>query len=514
VDVQAFADLGCAYRADGNFEVMKSPVGDTAWCQSFASSRIRKLAGVWGKKAQLPSAQAGIYLLRYQASRMIYTVRTTPFSKCDSAIAQADKVIETTAACLLGTELSKEQAERARMPTRLGGLGLQSLTGIADAAYIASYTACRARIAALSKDSVARHSGDTAQQVDAGSFLAAAADRIASRLPGGRGELDGMTDNLEEVRQRKVSVALRAADAERLLCSMNIIDAATFQASRAPGACRWLLPPPMLEGDDAFTNELFTTAVKQQLGVALDVRDSCRLCKFCGAVRDDRGIHDRSCTSGGDIVIRHNAVRDLLFSFAQRGQLHPVLERVGLLAEPGILLDMRRPADVLIEGALNTVPGVPGSSAVARLALDVKVINALGQGHLPRTRQDPLAAAEAYHDHVLVHEQTKSRCSRQGITYVPMVFTAQGGIAKRAEAIMHQLAKKVAGVEHRQEHEAFEEIVESVSRCLARYGARAIARRSFVRAAEVAAATSASSTLWQAIGRATTDDLDDDDEEC
>ena len=75
------------------------------------------------------------------------------------------------------------------------------------------------------------------------------------------------------------------------------------------------------------------------------------VCRYCGAARDPRGIHDRSCTFGGDVVLRHNLVRDLIFEFARRALLNPILERVGLLAEPGVLLDLRRPADVLIEGA-------------------------------------------------------------------------------------------------------------------------------------------------------------------
>jgi hypothetical protein len=228
-------------------------------------------------------------------------------------------------------------------------------------------------------------------------------------------------------------------------------------------------------GDSVFPNSVFTTSVKQQLGVATNTEDAGSLCKFCGTVRDFYGIHDQSCTCGGDINIRHNEVRDLIHGFAQRGQCRPVLERVGLLAEPGVLLDMRRPADVLIEQALSNSPD---TSAYARLALDVKVINSLGTSHIDATRADPLVAMEAYHDKALAHQQTEARCRHQGITYVPMVFTAQGGMAKRAEAVLHQIAEKMAKAEGKSHAKAFGEMVECISGCLAKHRAQATLRRS------------------------------------
>lgn len=73
-----------------------------------------------------------------------------------------------------------------------------------------------------------------------------------------------------------------------------------------------------------------------------------------------------------------------MYRFARSAWLAPVLERLGSLAEPGMLLDMRRPADVLTEQALeprapNTCAG--DTSTSTRLALDVRVINSIGRGH-------------------------------------------------------------------------------------------------------------------------------------
>jgi hypothetical protein len=144
---------------------------------------------------------------------------------------------------------------------------------------------------------------------------------------------------------------------------------------------------------------------------------------------------------------------------------------------------------------------------LARIALDIKVVNALGQDYLALTCRDPLAAAEAYHDRALAHDQTEARCARQGITYVPMVFTAQGGISKKAEAIMHQLSKKVAQAECRTEKEVFCEMADSISCCLAKFGARSTLRRSGKRLVGTTAERASAASLWNTVlaGRAAED---------
>lgn len=503
IDERRFSSLGCCFKRDGNFEVMKSPIGDSEWCAAFVKRRVQKMAAICTKLAQIPSSHAGIYLLRFQASRMVYTLRTTPLACCGDSIAAADRTVQATAESILGARLCKDQAERARMPTRMGGLGLQSLMGIADAAYLSSCSNARGRVDALTLVQPSSLASTAVPPPQPDGHFEEAAMRLAGRLPGGRIELNGIGDECDGFRQQRVALAVRTADADRILKNMNALDQATFQASCAPGACRWLLRAPAVVGDTVFPNNLLITSVMQLLGVASTADAAGSLCKFCGMVRDARGIHDRSCTGGGDITMRHNAVRDLIFAFAARGFLKPVLERVGLLSEPGVLLDLRRPADVLIESALNSVPGAPGSSPMTRLALDVKVINALGAGHLEATRGDPLAAAEAYHDKALNMQQTAALCDAQGVTYVPMVFTAQGGIARRAEAILHQIAAKVAEAEGLSEPEAFDEIAGDISVSLARHGARSTLRRcAAVRAAGAAPQLgSATGPLWLAVCR-------------
>ena len=59
---------------------------------------------------------------------------------------------------------------------------------------------------------------------------------------------------------------------------------------------------------------------------------------------DIYGDHATCCSKSGDLIVRHNALRNLVATFAKDGLLSPVLEKKGILGStPG-----RRPGDVTI----------------------------------------------------------------------------------------------------------------------------------------------------------------------
>ena len=483
LDGQAFTQLGCTILWDGNAELVKSPVGTADWCNTAVLGRVQKLGNVCKALATLPSEEAALYLLRYQASRMIYTVRTTPSDCCSEAVKLADGVVKTAAEAILGETLLPLQAARVYAPSRMGGYGLPRLGEIADAAYLASATAARIKIDAIHDALATPHrAGDPDQATTdlapavADPRIQDAATRVARHLPGGLIALAECRDDDQCYRQQRVTLAIQQARHQDALRDLSLVAAASVQAHSAPYACRWLLEPPQMRGPTAFPFGHFTQALRSVLGSPLTTVGFQPMCKFCGALRDNMGIHDLSCTAGGDMILRHNDVRNAVFGLAQRAQVKAVLEKAGLLSEPGVLLELRRPADVLIETVLARTT-TDESLPFERAALDIKVVNALGRDYIDATRADPLAATELYHAKAMQHEDTATRCAAQGITYIPMVFTAQGGIGKRAEAVLHQLAARAAPLEHKKPDAVFAEVAIDISRRLARHAAKAILRR-------------------------------------
>ena len=140
--------------------------------------------------------------------------------------------------------------------------------------------------------------------------------------------------------------------------------------------------------------------MKLQLGV--DVLEGSVVCPLCASAMDTKGIHCLSCTVGGDLIARHNDIRDLLFSFAERGLLNPLLERAGLLQEPGLFMQLRRPADVLADALPSAASG-----RLVKVALDVKVINAMGADHINHCMGSATAAMEEYRERAVERDASR-----------------------------------------------------------------------------------------------------------
>lgn len=195
---------------------------------------------------------------------------------------------------------------------------------------------------------------------------------------------------------------------------------------------------------------------------------------------DTKAVHCLSCTCGGDLLLRHDDVRDILHSLAQRGLLQPSLEKAGLLSERGVFVNLRRPADVLVERLGPAARGrrdADDGGRVQRVALDVKVIHALGANHFEMTLQSSQSALAAYRDEQMGHLDTFAQCSARGSRYEPMVFSAQGGCHSDAEGILHQIAQAVADDEGISKSVLKAEMMEQLAISLARSAARAIVRR-------------------------------------
>ena len=152
-----------------------------------------------------------------------------------------------------------------------------------------------------------------------------------------------------------------------------------------------------------------------------------------------------------------------------REACYSLMEKAGLLEEPGVFVNLRRPADVLIQ---------EGSREITKTALDVKIINALGPDHYNATLSGSLKAAEAYREQALLHLNTAAMCAAQGVAYEPLVFTCQGGCEGHAEAILSRIAACIAKCEGVDAATIKAEMMEDISLCIGRSVALAVQKRS------------------------------------
>ena len=162
--------------------------------------------------------------------------------------------------------------------------------------------------------------------------------------------------------QHKLSSAIEKAGFLSLLDGASTVDKARLLAISTPQALAWLRaqPSPKL-GLDLLPNEV-QALVKWWFG--LPVFTDTDACPHCSQTLHIHGHHALICRSGGDVVTRHNRLRDSFADFCLRACPAPELERgCGLTSTK----DGTHPADVL----------VPNWSLTRSAAFDLKVTNLL-----------------------------------------------------------------------------------------------------------------------------------------
>ena len=457
IDLTAFEAIGCKCDLSQTAIVMKSPIGNTEFCEKVIAERVNDSLKVIDAIAALPKPHVAHYLLRYQISRMDYIKRCTPLPSCERALRRFDQGVHIAFERILSRQIPAGEWAQNTAPLRHGGLGFRQAVETADEAYFASLLATRELRQTL---------GETDTNA-----LEHALSRTNARLPMG----DALPFSIPEdparsYTQQDIGRRLAKAKADAQLERSTTFARARLNAYSAPGAGVWSNAVPSQTLDRYLSNGELLTTVSLQLGV--DVYDSDSICRFCGMVLDRRGVHAASCTAGGDISCRHNLVRDIIFHYCLKGRLNPELEKPGLLEDESIFINLRRPADVFAEMGRAT-----GSDGLERTALDIKIINALGQGHIDDTANSGLAAAAAYRDHQLQHLSTADLCRERGIVYEPLVFTTQGGVEGHAEATISRIAASVAANEDMCAAQVKADILQSISLSIARSVAKAIRRR-------------------------------------
>ena len=143
-----------------------------------------------------------------------------------------------------------------------------------------------------------------------------------------------------------------------------------LQGLQSPHASAWVTAPPSIP--NGFENVIQPRAFQISAMRLLNHPISCSptLCAICKQSNDIYGDHAVCCKLGGDIITRHNRLRDVVAAVAEEGGLNPILEKKGILGHTD--KSQRRPADVAI----------PTWSMGKGLAIDVAVISATAPTNL------------------------------------------------------------------------------------------------------------------------------------
>ena len=211
--------------------------------------------------------------------------------------------------------------KQAKMSLRRGGLGLRSLADHPSAAYIASVC--------------------TPGSVQATPHLDNSCVADCDTL-----SISSLKDNSPN--QKKLSDFIEALQLNSLLSTSSTADRARLLSISCPHASAWISLVPSISLGLHFEPQEFNTALKWWLGVNPSVRLESNLMAYplCpGNSLDPLGYHCVTCKRGGNVTLRHNALRDVVYNTFRRAGLSSHLE-VG----SGLCQESSRthPADILV----------------------------------------------------------------------------------------------------------------------------------------------------------------------
>ena len=156
---------------------------------------------------------------------------------------------------------------------------------------------------------------------------------------------------------------------------------------------------------------------------------SCSLCP--DTALDQLGNHAATCKRGGDVVSRHNRLRDLVLEFCRRAhQVVRVEKGSGLTSDHS----PTRPADIL---ALDWDRG-------RHAAFNVTVTSPLSVSILPEASVS--VGAAALEAEVRKHRVNDPKCSELGWVCIPLTVETYSNWDKEAQATFSRLASCITTV--------------------------------------------------------------------
>ena len=361
------------------------PLGDDAFVSDFVDKKLLgRLQETVLKLVAFEDSQAATYLLRvsYSIVRAVHFMRTTPLAQWKEQGVKFDGMVRGASEKILGIPMSDRTFAQAALTPKLGGLGLRRTVEHADFAYSASWHESMKQ----AKETWTRPPKVEEKHVSQSQASYQFDEAMFNYL------VDSAPDEREK--QRLLRVA-------------------------QPHAGGFVTATPSEEDgkDTILRPRIFRTAIKYRLGVAVLSNETP--CPMCMQTIDVYGDHATCCARNGDLIARHNAVRNLVNSIAGDGLLNPVLEKKGILGPTS----GRRPGDVTI----------PNWSHGIGLAIDVAVTCPLIESNV--RLDDP---GEEYGEKKK-HRKYDASFAGTDYTLCAMVFETFGAVNEEGEVVLKQL---------------------------------------------------------------------------
>lgn len=316
-----------------------------------------------------------------------------------------DKIIRSCIGNITNTCLTDNQWKQASLPVRDGGLGIRSVSSLAQSAFLAS--------------------------VSSTLYLQSLLTEKCAALP--NSHFDSLKCKWSSLHTIPTPTGLQATkqkswDEPFIKNSCNelrneLLDnyhRACFNAASAPHSGDWLQALPITSCGLRLDDEAIRVAVCLRLGANLCEPHQCP----CGAFVDASGSHGLSCKQGSGKTARHSALNDIIWRSLNKAGVPAVKEPSGLSRTDG-----KRP------DGLSLIPWQCGKSVV----WDVTVINTLAHSYISTTASTPGAAAEI----AIKRKETKYIDLLSSYIFVPIAFETLGSIGSQSVCFLKDLGRRL-----------------------------------------------------------------------
>ena len=394
-----------------NIVILGVAIGNLDFCSSFISIKRMEARALLSQLEQVGvlDPPVALVLLRLFGGfcKLIHLARSTPPSLSSQALSLFDDDIRRVFSECTGVDTSNTAWEQAQLSPSRGGLGLWSLSHHSSAAFISS-------ICSSGFGSKSVHHLSQAVEVFNNLVFPVEAINVESVL-------------LSPPTQKQLSSKLDDSIFNYLLNISSLADKASLLSISSPHASAWLSVTPSDSLGLHLDPPIFQIAIKWWLGLDTSEGSQCALCP-CN-VLNHLGHHAVTCIYGGDVVTRHNKIRDILAETCRRAH-------IGVQVEVGNNLShdhtISRPADILLP---NWFLGKP-------TALDVCITSPLNP--LTLLEAGMMAKSAVHAAEARKHQANDPKCSELGWVCVPMVAESYGAWGDEASAIISSIASRLA----------------------------------------------------------------------
>eukprot|EP00731_Ephydatia_muelleri_P001545 Em0001g1545a len=393
-----------------HLEILGSPIGDTIFCANVVSQKCAQASQLLSQIEEVGSVdpQVALLLLRMCGafSKMVHLARSTPPSLVAEGFRYFDNDVRHCFASCTGVDTSDDAWEQAQLSLSRGGLGFRRLSKHSPACYIASV--CMSGLFSAPQQ-----------------HLLQSIDDFNHCIPPSKAiSFESLTNTPSS--QKALSGELEDELFRQLLSKSSVPDRARLLSVSSPHASAWLSVVPSPGLNLHLEPAEFQAAIQWWLGIGVAHGS---LCPHCPHSLDPLGHHALTCKHGGDVINRHNRLRDVFAESCRRACIGVQVE-----AGSGLGRDEHhtRPADVL---ATNWMLGKPA-------AFDFAVTSPLNSSTLHEASVTAGSAAHA--TEARKHQANDVKCAELGWVSIPVVVETYGCWGTEAKWALSQLASRLA----------------------------------------------------------------------